>query len=872
MSLSYPLPRSMRRTEFVATANQKVFGPTSGYLIFDATDVVVKTRPNQAVPWTTVVATVTLSATPGYATATFAIGLSAGTLVRIETRRVHPRTTDVTRAGALSSAMIERELDLQTSVLQELRRDVDFSDDAAAAASNALALNPTLAVNYITLASMAALTIPVGVLYANVQGRASIGDGGAGLLRRQAISPGHAWSGTSNGGTVWWEYVGPTVTPEQGGFTDLQAAVTAFSAVPGYAEMYLDRRARTTTANPLSYSAKITGPGVELVTHLGTEQRVGDDLTRSQEVNNPQRVLQNARKAVNTSRPAELSCDMFRTTAQSTANITYLAVTASDYRDRCGAVDPGALDKVFMRSGWRRIRVSGKVSWAANATGVRQVASFINGSLADSINVAAVAGGVTTDQVFDFVVDVASGDQIDVRVWQNTGGALDVLSWRYTMEVIACDIAMPRGERGLIFQGSWSAIETSAGGFDGLALNLAQNKDTFILSGIETYNDDFALFAQTPKKMWYNCIGPWSVSTAYTVGQRVHSVAENLMFICLVGHTSPGSGTMAAYRSANPTHWRAAVPGDLPQVQSLGYGRMRRLIREIKRINPNAEVWGYVSAASDTPYWDIGGNPQVGYRPLTMALAGGNLNNVAFLVQQWIKGGLDIDGIFFDHAEATFIDATVLDNAISICTAFGLPVAHNITAPGAAQVQFITKSGQVRPGHMWVVEGAYRDGGIDTLAATNAMLAEIAKHRGRQIRLFFATEEAAPFRGNVGTPGNGAFYNQVGFAVTVTNNNSAGVGTAHTLLVGDKVFVEPLSGTLPSGVYTVTSATTTTFAFTAGVSLTTGGACDLYTRGLSRLTMDTASLNNLNGKSLFDSFKRPGDAYQYSRTSYDTFN
>jgi hypothetical protein len=131
MSVTFSLPRSTRRTDYVATANQTVFGPTSGYLIFDPTDVVVKTRLSATSRWQVATPIVTLSATPGFATVTFATGLAAGTQVRVELRRVHPRVTDVTRAGALVSALIERELDTQTTVLQELRRDADDLDATA---------------------------------------------------------------------------------------------------------------------------------------------------------------------------------------------------------------------------------------------------------------------------------------------------------------------------------------------------------------------------------------------------------------------------------------------------------------------------------------------------------------------------------------------------------------------------------------------------------------------------------------------------------------------------------------------------------------------------------------------------------------------
>lgn len=131
MSVTFPLPRSIRRIDYVAVADQAVFGPTP-WLAFDAADIVVRTRLGAVGPWTTVTTgfAVALSAVPaGFVTVTFALGLAAGTQVRVESRRVHPRTTDVTRAGSLQTAALERELDTQASVLQELRRDVDAAGD-----------------------------------------------------------------------------------------------------------------------------------------------------------------------------------------------------------------------------------------------------------------------------------------------------------------------------------------------------------------------------------------------------------------------------------------------------------------------------------------------------------------------------------------------------------------------------------------------------------------------------------------------------------------------------------------------------------------------------------------------------------------------
>jgi hypothetical protein len=55
----------------------------------------------------------------------------------------------------------------------------------------------------------------------------------------------------------------------------------------------------------------------------------------------------------------------------------------------------------------------------------------------------------------------------------------------------------------------------------------------------------------------YNSI--WKTSTAYVVDDRVLDVQLGVVYVCLVGHTSAASGTFAAYRVANPTHWTSAT-------------------------------------------------------------------------------------------------------------------------------------------------------------------------------------------------------------------------------------------------------------------------------------------------------------------------
>jgi hypothetical protein len=131
MSSVNQLPRSTRRSDYNVTPGQLAFGPTA-WLAFDTLDIVVWRQFVADGPWERVTSGVTLSlsATPaGFVTATFATAPSAAVpapiKIRIEGRRTHERITDVTRAGALNTAAMERELDKMSTVLQEVRRDVD---------------------------------------------------------------------------------------------------------------------------------------------------------------------------------------------------------------------------------------------------------------------------------------------------------------------------------------------------------------------------------------------------------------------------------------------------------------------------------------------------------------------------------------------------------------------------------------------------------------------------------------------------------------------------------------------------------------------------------------------------------------------------
>lgn len=144
MSIAYPIPRSLRRTDYTATAGQTLFGPV-GFKAYDSLDVAVYVRPAGGASFERQAASSYVISfaepLPGAFYVNLTVGRVAGEVVRIQGERLHERQLDVTRAGALISASLESELDKQTVILQELRRD---NTDTQQIAHDALAAVDTI--------------------------------------------------------------------------------------------------------------------------------------------------------------------------------------------------------------------------------------------------------------------------------------------------------------------------------------------------------------------------------------------------------------------------------------------------------------------------------------------------------------------------------------------------------------------------------------------------------------------------------------------------------------------------------------------------------------------------------------------------------
>jgi hypothetical protein len=120
------------------------------------------------------------------------------------------------------------------------------------------------------------------------------------------------------------------------------------------------------------------------------------------------------------------SCTFTKSATQSIANNTTTAVTFSaavdDFHGFRDTVNTSRVNAVQTGT----MRLSGNISFAANATGIRACDVYKSNSLAFSLF--AYPGFAVNDNITSFSADiaVAAGDYVELRVSQNSGGALNL--------------------------------------------------------------------------------------------------------------------------------------------------------------------------------------------------------------------------------------------------------------------------------------------------------------------------------------------------------------------------------------------------------------------------------------------------------------
>lgn len=81
--------------------------------------------------------------------------------------------------------------------------------------------------------------------------------------------------------------------------------------------------------------------------------------------------------------------------------------------------------------------IDGRITYAANATGNRTAAPFINGASGTSGNLVANAGANSTPVAFSSTHRLVAGDIVDLRGWQTSGAALNASSFNLNLTRIS---------------------------------------------------------------------------------------------------------------------------------------------------------------------------------------------------------------------------------------------------------------------------------------------------------------------------------------------------------------------------------------------------------------------------------------------------
>lgn len=764
------------------------------------------------------------------------------------------------RAERISKALgFDSNGDLTTTITSLTQAEIDaiFAASAAAIsaaeAAQAAASANTSVVDTILVA--AGMTFEPATNYVRAAGYAAVNDIGLGgvVAKRAASEPAHPFKFSSNAGTVWWELEQPFKPEAIGHFPgdaakDLSVLIGQLETTKPECTVYLSDGDWYTTQFMLGSSVRITGPGADRAMFHSTWHRIGRSQEDQRGVNPRVRALTASLNNGDGS-PTPRFTAAIRNSALAIANGVTTDISFDADVDAMGGFrtaffggvynPPGATRTyVFTPAEARAVRASGFVTFAPDANGARQISLVRNGAefIAD-VTIPALAGGVTSTVMFDFgIISNTPYDNYSLRAYQSSGGLLNIIKANFTLEVVAADSRVVPDKPMKVFQGVWQDIEATYPTWRAFVEAMA-SYGVLVLSHPD-------VIGAPPN--------PWADPNR--------------------GKLIPG----------------VATP-EFPNVLDYGYKKFKRLLNDVKTLNPECLIFGYVSPGVDCEWVSSGGNP---CKPSTMGAPGAfedplGSGNYWVNDKTWAPGGhpnfrqwvdlwtrdksLPVDGFFLDHYANVFTSENVRDECTRICKSKGMKVMGNITFAAAANVTWAAACPFLSYGDYFALEGFYRDGALDTLAGTQDVIAEMHKLAPRGIWLCALCEEVPPIKGNPADFSKGASYYQVGTAVTITTNNSIGGGVAHGLVTGDKVYLDTGPGPLPSGLYTVTGSTAYTFTVVAPVgSVAVYGYLTVYPHGISKTEMNNNSVNNLNGRSLFNNYYIPGWVYDYGRTSVDT--
>jgi hypothetical protein len=127
--------------------------------------------------------------------------------------------------------------------------------------------------------------------------------------------------------------------------------------------------------------------------------------------------------------PNFVGCGVYKALAQSIPNATWTVSTFSDeFFDTNGFHSTTTnTSRITIPTGLNgKYRISGSVVFGSNATNIRSIALYLNGSSFKEIWLNRASAAFTTIQTWNTIAEIVAGDYLEVYVYQDSGGALDI--------------------------------------------------------------------------------------------------------------------------------------------------------------------------------------------------------------------------------------------------------------------------------------------------------------------------------------------------------------------------------------------------------------------------------------------------------------
>lgn len=223
---------------------------------------------------------------------------------------------------------------------------------------------------------------------------------------------------------------------------------------------------------------------------------------------------------------------------------------------------------------------------------------------------------------------------------------------------------------------------------------------------------------------------------------RYDLMAERYGSLDAVAERFAAADVLALSHSASINHDGDVTPTPCGCVDR-GEPLLPELLSKIRALNPDIEIFGYVSGTADAPHGCGYGTREEKQADGTIkvlsneyAVTGwlppfGVCNNFMHWGKKW--NGFGVTGLIIDLVAPQYMSSAVRDSIYAWCRLKGYKIMPNSTYPAQGNVAFASVGLGV--GDYLLVEAFRYGDGNDTLAGTNAAMAEINVRRGQGFKM-----------------------------------------------------------------------------------------------------------------------------------------